>query len=288
MTDRLQTHLVLPIWRALVRVTRPEVRIVTGGIAFYALFAVFPLIYLTLTLLTIVLPREVAASLAQPISDFFSEGMQPLSGSDVAAIRELTPTGLTFRAIGAIALVLFTATSGAKALITGIGMIAGTGKQRRFARYQGASLVLTAALILGVWLLGAVQLAMTAISQPEYGAAASFARNAARFADTLWISKGVASFVFFYLILSLCLRGHGLRMRAIIAGAGAAAIGWLAVTLLFQIYLDVSALSTLFGAVASVILGFVWLSASVTSLLIGAALAVEWSNAWSPAPDAEA
>lgn len=270
-----------------MRVTRPEVRIVTGGIAFYALFAIFPLIYLTLTLLTIFLSRDVAASLAQPISDFFSEGMQPLSGSDVAAIRELTPTGLTFRAIGAIMLVLFTATSGAKALITGIGMIAGIGRRRRFARFQGASLVLTAALILGVWLIGAVQLALTAISQPEYGVAATLARDGAQYADALWISKGIASFVVFYLILSLCLRGHGLRMRAIIAGAGAATLGWLGVTLLFQIYLNVSALSTLFGAVASVILGFVWLSATVMSLLTGAALAVEWSRAWSPATGAE-
>ena len=267
--------------RAVVRLFRPDVRIVTGGIAFYALFSIFPLIYLTLTLLTVFLPPELARELATPISNFFSQNMEPLTGGEVETIREMTPVGLSLRAFVALVLVLITATSGAKAAITGIRMIAGTGGRTRFARFQGVSLLLTGALVLAVWLMGALQLVVTIVAQTGGDALGQFAAGIAMLADSLWISKAVAGFVIFYLILVLSLRGHVQRgTRAIAAGAAAGTVAFLFVTFLFQLYLNYSVLGTLYGALASVILGFVWLSASVMSLLLGAALAAEWAQAW--------
>ena len=272
---------MVPGRRAVVRLFRPDVRIVTGGIAFYALFSIFPLIYLTLTLLTVFLPPELAKELATPISNFFSQNMEPLTGGEVETIREMTPVGLSLRAFVALILVLITATSGAKAAITGIRMIAGTGGRTRFARFQGVSLLLTGALVLAVWLMGALQLVVTIVAQTGGDALGQFAAGIAMLADSLWISKAVAGFVIFYLILVLSLRGHVQRgTRAIAAGAAAGTVAFLFVTFLFQLYLNYSVLGTLYGALASVILGFVWLSASVMSLLLGAALATEWAQAW--------
>ena len=276
-----RTDLLEPGRRAVVRLFRPDVRIVTGGIAFYALFSIFPLIYLTLTLLTVFLPPELAKELATPISNFFSQNMEPLTGGEVETIREMTPVGLSLRAFVALILVLITATSGAKAAITGIRMIAGTGARTRFARFQGVSLLLTGALVLAVWLMGALQLVVTIVAQTGGDALGQFAAGIAMLADSLWISKAVAGFVIFYLILVLSLRGHVQRgTRAIAAGAAAGTVAFLFVTFLFQLYLNYSVLGTLYGALASVILGFVWLSASVMSLLLGAALATEWAQAW--------
>jgi membrane protein len=280
MTD-WRTDLVEPVRRAVVRLFRPDVRIVTGGIAFYALFSIFPLIYLTLTLLTVFLPPELARELATPISNFFSQNMEPLTGGEVETIREMTPVGLSLRAFMALILVLITATSGAKAAITGIRMIAGTQGRTRFARFQGVSLLLTGSLVLAVWLMGALQLLVTIMAQAGGDALGQFAGTIATLADSLWISKAVAGFVIFYLILVLSLRGHVQRgTRAIAAGAAAGTVAFLFVTFLFQLYLNYSVLGTLYGALASVILGFVWLSASVMSLLLGAALAAEWAQAW--------
>jgi membrane protein len=276
-----RTDLIEPARRAVVRLFRPDVRIVTGGIAFYALFSIFPLIYLTLTLLTLVLPPELARQLAAPISDFFTRAAPSLTGAEVATIRELTPVGISLRAFSALVLVLITATSGAKAAITGIRMIAGTEDRTRFARFQGASLLLTGALVLMVWLMGALQLAVTVIGEAAGDEMGRFAGEIAALADGLWISKGIAGFAVFYLILVLALRGHVERgTKAIAAGALAAAAAFMLATFLFQLYLDYSVLGTLYGALASVILGFVWLSASVMSLLLGAALATEWAQAW--------
>jgi len=164
MTIDWRTDIIEPVRRAVIRLFRPDVRIVTGGIAFYALFSIFPLIYLTLTLLTVFLPPDLAVQLATPISNFFSQNVEALSTADVDVIRKMTPVGLSLRAFGALILVLITATSGAKAAITGIRMIAGTAGSTRFARFQGVSLLLTGSLVLLVWLLGALQLIITVIS----------------------------------------------------------------------------------------------------------------------------
>jgi membrane protein len=270
-----------PAKRAVIRLFRPDVRIVTGGIAFYALFSIFPLIYLTLTLLTIFLPPDLAAQLSTPISNFFSDSVESLSPDEVGLIRSLTPAGLSLRAFVAVILVLITATSGAKAAITGIQMIASTTRRTRFAKFQGISLLLTGSLVLLVWLLGALQLLVTVVNSEGGYEIARFATEIAAIADTLWISKAVAGFAIFYLILVMSLRGHVNRgTRAIAAGAAGGTAAFIFVTFLFQLYLNYSVLGTLYGALASLILGFIWLSASVMSLLLGAALAAEWSQAW--------
>ncbi len=143
------------------------------------------------------------------------------------------------------------------------------------------SLLLTGSLVLLVWLLGALQLIITVISAEGGYEIGRFAREIAAIADTLWISKAIAGFAIFYLILVLSLRGHLKKgTKAIAAGAAAGTVAFVFVTFLFQLYLNYSVLGTLYGALASLIFGFVWLSASVMSLLLGAALAAEWSQAW--------
>ena len=267
--------LVLPVWRAIRRMSRPNVRIVTGGIAFYALFSIFPLIYLTLTLLIALMPDSISESVAGSIGQILTANVAPLKEEEMGIISQLTPQGLTVRVVIAFILVAYTASAGAKAAITGIRMIAGTEQKTRMLRFQALSLLMTMLLVLLVWGLGAAQLIITAIREAS-GPAAEFAGLIAQLASTLWITKWVASFLLFYLVIALSLRQHGGRAR--MAGAAVGAAGWLAITWGFQLYLKFSVLDTIYGALASLILAFVWLTASVSSLLFGAALAVEWAK----------
>ncbi|MEL6955460.1 MAG: YhjD/YihY/BrkB family envelope integrity protein [Pseudomonadota bacterium] len=269
-----------PIWRASVRLSQPKVRIVSGGIAFYALFSIFPLIYLTLTLLIAVLPTELSSQIAGSIEQMLASNVTPLEANEVDIISALTPQGLTFRAVVAIIIVAITATSGAKAVITGIRMITDTERRGGVIGFQGVSLAMTGALILLVWTLGALQLAVTIFQQGQAGEAGRFAGQIAALASTLWITKFVASFAVFYLLIALSLRKRGFSARAIAGGAATGALAWLGLTWAFQLYLSLSVLDTLYGALASVILGFIWLILSVMALLFGAALAAEWNKAY--------
>jgi len=276
-----------PLWRAIVRLSQPQVRIVSGGIAFYALFSIFPLIYLTLTLLIAILPAEISSQIAGSIEQMLATNVAPLDGDEVNIIAALTPQGLTFRAVVAIIVVAITAISGAKAVITGIRMITDTERRGGLIGFQGVSLAMTAALILLVWTLGAAQLVVTIFQQGDAGEAGRFAGQIAALASTLWITKWIASFAVFYLLIALSLRGHGFSARAIAAGAATGALAWLGLTWAFQLYLRLSVLDTLYGALASVILGFIWLTLSVMALLLGAALAAEWTKAYTSGEPAD-
>ena len=272
------TWIVLPVWHAIVRLSQPEVRMVTGGIAFYALFSVFPLIYLTLTLLIALLPAELSTQIAGSIQQILTANVEPLDATELGVIQALTPQGLTFRAVVAVLIVTYTASSGAKAAITGIRMLSDSNKRSGILRFQSMSLLMTALLVLLVWLLGAAQLVMTIVRQGVGGPAGELAAEIAGLASSLWITKWVASFLIFYLLIALSLRGRVASGWAMVAGSAAGAGVWLFVTWLFQLYLRFSVLDTVYGALASVILGFIWLIATVSALLLGAALSVEWSR----------
>ncbi|KCZ90742.1 YihY/virulence factor BrkB family protein [Hyphomonas johnsonii] len=270
--------LLVPLWGALVRLSKPEVRIVTGGISFYALFSIFPLVYLTVTLLFALLPADLSRQLSDTIDQVLVSAVAPLSKADLDTIRGATARSLTLQAIGAVIVVFYTASSGAKAAITGIRMVTGSERRSKIIRFNGVSILMTALLILAVWLLGALQLMASFITENRGFIAFDLAQRLSELASQLWLGKGLACFAIFYMIIALSLHGRMKGHRAKVAGAAAGALAWLAATWGFHIYLKFSALDSFYGALASVILGFIWLSVTVSSLLLGAALAVEWAS----------
>lgn len=274
---QLRYWIVDPVWCAMVRLSKPEVRIVTGGISFYALFSIFPIIYLTLTLLFALLPADLSAQLGATVDQVLVSAVAPLTETDLETIHDATPQGVTLRALLAVIVVFYTASSGAKAAITGIRMVAGSERRTRIIRFQGVSILMTALLILMVWVLGAAQLILSFITEREGFIAFELAQTVSNIAEQLWLGKGLACFGIFFLIIALSLHGRIKGNRAKAMGATAGAISWLVVTWGFHLYLRFSSLDTFYGALASVILGFIWLTLSVSSLLFGAALAVEWA-----------
>lgn len=270
--------LLIPLWDALVRLSKPEVRIVTGGISFYALFSIFPLIYLTVTLLFALLPADISRQLSDTIDQVLVSAVAPLSKADLDTIRGATTRSLTLQALGAVIVVFYTASSGAKAAITGIRMVTGSERRSKIIRFNGVSILMTALLILLVWILGALQLMASFITEHQGFVAFDVAQRVSDIASQLWLGKGIACFAIFYMIIALSLHGRIKGHRAKAAGAAAGALAWMGATWAFHVYLKFSALDSFYGALASVILGFIWLSVSVASLLLGAALAAEWAS----------
>ena len=277
LPDWLKVWAVEPVWGAIVRLSKPEVRIVTGGISFYALFSIFPIIYLTLSLLFALLPADLSQRLAGTVDEVLVSAVAPLSRTDLETIRQVTPQGITLRAFLAVIVVLYTASSGAKAAITGLRMVTGSERRTRIIRFQGVSILMTTLLILTVWLLGAMQLILSFITEKQGFIAYDLAVEISHLAANLWVSKWIACFAIFYMILAVALHGRLKGQRAKVAGAAAGALAWVIATWGFHLYLKFTALDNFYGALASVILGFIWLATSVSSLLFGAALTAEWA-----------
>ena len=282
MRDQVQQtafgrYIVIPIWDAIWRLSQPDVRMVTGGIAFYALFSIFPLAYLTTALLFTLLPPELSGQLALAVNQIVASNIMPLEADDLSSVASLAPQSFTLSIILTLILVIWAAMAGTKATITGIRMIAGSTRPSGVIRFQGISLMLAGLLILLVWTLGASQIVLTIIRSQDGGPAVQFAQRFAAIADTIWISKWVASFLVFFLLIWGSLQGR-IRGWPMAFGAAVSASAWMLITYGFQIYLSYSVLDTIYGALASIILGFIWLSLSINALLIGAALATEWDT----------
>ncbi len=192
LPDWLKVWAVEPVWGAIVRLSKPEVRIVTGGISFYALFSIFPIIYLTLSLLFALLPADLSQRLAGTVDEVLVSAVAPLSRTDLETIRQVTPQGITLRAFLAVIVVLYTASSGAKAAITGLRMVTGSERRTRIIRFQGVSILMTTLLILTVWLLGAMQLILSFITEKQGFIAYDLAVEISHLASNLWISKWIA------------------------------------------------------------------------------------------------
>ena len=261
-----------------MRLSRPDIRIVTGGIAFYALLSVFPIVYLTLTLLFALLPDSLSSDLANTIDQILLSAVTPLTEADLDTIRKATPHGLTLRAILTLLFIFYTASSAAKAAMTGIRMVAESQRRTKIINFHGTSMIMTTLLILLVWLLGAFQLLLTFVGASTNYVSMEVAADLSALADRLWVSKFGAAFAVFYLIIGFSLHRSSASARAKAMGAAAGAAAWVGVTWAYSVYLSFSVLDTFYGALASVILGLIWLTASVSSLLLGAALAVEWGR----------
>ena len=270
--------LVLPVWAALMRLAKQDVRIVTGGISFYMLFSIFPMIYLILAGTFLMLPAELSAELASAINQIIATNVMPIGSSDISAVTAQTPRNLTFSVSAALLLVLWAAMSGTKALITGLQMIAHAEGRPSLLKFQTLAFGMTAALIVATWLLGGAQIFLTIVRNQDGSFAMQFAREIAIIASTVWVTKWVAVFAMFYLILAISLGRQVSRGVPMLAGTAAGAACWIGVTYLFQLYLKYSALDTIYGALASLIVGLFWLTASVNTLLLAAALAVQWDD----------
>ena len=124
MRDQIQQtvfgrYIVIPVWDAIWRLSQPEVRMVTGGIAFYALFSIFPLAYLTTALLFTLLPSEWSGQLALAINQIVASNIMPLDSNDLDRVAELAPQSITLGIIITLILVIWAAMAVTKATITG-------------------------------------------------------------------------------------------------------------------------------------------------------------------------
>ena len=128
---------------------------------------------------------------------------------------------LNYAALLAVIVVFYTASSGAKAAITGIRMVTGSERATKIIRFQGVSILMTALLILAVWILGALQLMASFITENEGYIAFDLAQGLSDIASRLWLGKGLACFAIFYMIIALSLHGRIKGNRAKAAGAAA-------------------------------------------------------------------
>jgi membrane protein len=267
-------------WKDILKRTYSEISddrllAVAAGVTFYALLAVFPTISAFVSLYGLIADR---ATLAQHIS--LLDGIVPAGGVEIigeqlARLTEGEGTALGFAFFFSLALALWSANAGAKALFDALNVIYDETEKRSFFRLNLLSLSFTAgALVLLV--LGLTAVAVVPAFIEVLGLQGLSER-------LLAILRWPALFLLASFALSLLYR-YGpsrseARWRWLTLGSVIAAALWITASLLFSWYAtNFASYNETYGTLGAAVGFMTWIWLSTAVVLVGAELNAEMEH----------
>jgi membrane protein len=244
-----------------------RVMLVAAGVTFYALLAIFPAIAALVALYGLFAdPSHIAAQVDK------LAGVLPSGALDVlrdqlnrVAAQGSSKLGVAF--IVGLAVSLWSANAGLKSIFDALNLVYDEDEKRGFIKLNLVSLCCTvAAIAFGLVAIGAIVALPAVFSSTATNNAASVAGRIARW-PILFVIVGLAlAFVYRY--------GPSRstpRWRWITWGSAFAAVGWIAVSVLFSFYTaNFANYNKTYGSLGAVIGFMIWIWLSTTVILIGA------------------
>jgi membrane protein len=252
-----------------------RVMLVAAGVTFYALLAIFPAIAALVALYGLFAdPSHIAAQVDK------LAGVLPSGALDVlrdqlnrVAAQGSSKLGVAF--IVGLAVSLWSANAGLKSIFDALNLVYDEDEKRGFIKLNLVSLCCTvAAIAFGLVAIGAIVALPAVFSSTATNDAASVAGRIARW-PILFVIVGLAlAFVYRY--------GPSRstpRWRWITWGSAFAAVGWIAVSVLFSFYTaNFANYNKTYGSLGAVIGFMIWIWLSTTVILIGAEIDAEMEH----------
>lgn len=143
-----------PGWRDILfrvkdRIKRDNLSIISAGVAFYALLAIFPALIALIGLYGLAFdPHQVTEHLSALTAVLPGDAAQ-LIGDQLAEVASMEKTSLSVGAIVAVLLALWSASAGMRTLMTALDVAYAEDETRGTFRFYGTSLLLTLGAIIG-------------------------------------------------------------------------------------------------------------------------------------------
>jgi membrane protein len=260
------------LWRTYEEMQQDRLMAVAAGVAFYALLAIFPAVTALVSLYGLVFePTTVTGHLALAAS------MLPPGGFDIVRdqvdrVVSAGGGGLTFGFLFGIAIALWSANNGVKAIFDALNVIYDEDEKRSFLMLNLVSLTFTlGAIVLFLVFAGAVIVLPLALSAIGFQGVTE---------SLLPLLRWPALLLAVLLALALIYRYGPSRRKAqwrwISVGSLFAAFTWIAGSLAFSWYLQNFAnYNAVYGSLGAVIGLMMWLWLSAVVVLLGAELNAE-------------
>ena len=256
--------------RTLTEVKADQVPLLGAGVAFYALLSLFPAIIAGVSIYGLVAdPRTVQDQINQ-LTTMLSPETAKIVGTQLRQVTSGAGGALGLATVIGILTALWSASSGMKALITGVNLAYDERERRKFAKLRGLSIVLT----LGAMVLMAVALTLIV----------AFPALADSWPTVLRWTVGVLRWV---LLAVLVLLGLAVLYRYapdrdeprwawVSWGSAVATVLWILASVAFSIYANsFGNYNKTYGALAGVIILMFWLYLTAVIVLVGAELNTE-------------
>jgi membrane protein len=277
-------------WDVLKRVgrqvSRDRISIIAAGVAFYALFAIFPGLAALVSIYGLLFDPQQIGQQVQALGAILPPEAADILVQQLADVSASGRTGLGFAAAGGLLLALWSAAKGVKTLMEALNVAYHERERRGFFRLNATALLLT---------LGAVVSTVIAISLIVALPAIIAFVGLGRLAEAL-LAVG-------HLALLALLMGFGMaviyrfgpsraepRWAWVTPGAIAGTVLWLAGSALFAIYVrNFASYNETYGSMGAVVILLTWFLLTAYAILIGAEINGEVErrkgkdNEWKPA-----
>jgi membrane protein len=267
---------VLQVWGFIsavwLRVGDGHFGLLAAGVAFFAMFAVFPGLGAAVALWGLVADPGVIQGYLTVAERFLPPEAGDLIHDQVMGLIMAPRTALQWTTILSLLIALYSARAGVSALVQGLDVVH-RAKPRSWLWGWAVDFILTVALI-GALLVALVTVVIVPILL-GYVQLGTF---------EAWLTKVLPWGAMFLLVLT-CLSilyrfgpnvEGGFRSPWISVGVLVAALSWSAVSILFSIYLsNFNSYNAIYGSIGAVIILMTWLYLSVWAVLLGGAINAE-------------
>jgi membrane protein len=260
------------LWRLYDSVNDNRLLAVAGGVAFYSLLAIFPAVAAFVSLYGLIADASTIGTHLSLASGIFPAGAVDLIHEQIARITSKSDAKLGLGFITGLAIALWSANAGMKAIIDALNVVYDEKEKRSFVKLNLLSLLFTLVAILALIAgLAAVVIAPIVFSAFGLSSLLSLAIAVLR-----WPALLVVAMVALAAIYRYGPSRTEARWQWLSVGAAAAAIGWMTTSVLFSWYIaHFGAYNATYGSLGAAVGMMMWMWISAVVILLGGELNAE-------------
>ncbi len=258
--------------KSLQRLWGRDVMLYVGGVSFWIMLAVFPLLVIGIGLYGMLSTPDQVASQADTLARMLPADARGLFDSELKRLAHAPAQSLSAQSMVALVIGGYAAHRGFKALLAGLSFIHDEENQRGFLGFNILALVVLIAAIAAMGLLSFLFLTFRVLAiawniKPLAGVSWLYS-------EWTWTSVGMA--LALTLIYRYAMSREPVAWRASVAGGIAATVVGVLASWLCAFYVEqIAHLGATYGSVATIVVFLIWLSWNVNTLFFGGALATE-------------
>ena len=252
-----------------------EVMLFAGGVSFFTLLAIFPLIAVAAVAYGLIFDATDASQQLARLSSVMPESAQAFVETQIAPLAGTSRTALSLQGLLALTITVFAASRGAKALIAGLNQIAGMGDFRNVIKFN--VLAIMTVIVGGVLLIvsNIMVLAIPNIVRPAIrwlGWEISILNSV----FNEWTAVSVTMISALVLLYRYLMRRAGeISWIASLIAASTACGLWLSLSAGFSYYVSGWVNPTAYGSIGALIVFLLWIYWGSYTVFFGGAMAVE-------------
>jgi membrane protein len=249
-----------------------NVSLLAGGVAFFALLAIVPLLVAALSIWGLFANAHDATRLINDLASGLPHSAQQLVSQQLRNIANRSSAGLGITALVSIVVALWSASSGTKHLIEAVNAAYDEEEGRGFVKVRAIALAFTfGAIVVGFVALGLIVILPSALSDAGVPHTVRVVADAA-----IWPLLAILMIVALAVVYRVAPDRRQARWHWVSWGAVAATALWLVGSALFALYSsNFGSYDKTYGSLGGVVVLMLWLYITALVIILGAELNAE-------------